>query len=135
MAVELDHLIIPARDKIAAARQLARILDVSWAPASVGPFVAVHVNEGLTIDFDQWTEDFPKGHYCFRVSEPEFEVILARMQALGVAYRSRPHGEPDYAVNTSMGGRIVYWGEPDGHVWELLTESYARAAPQQGEAH
>jgi hypothetical protein len=29
-------------------------------------------------------------------------------------------------VNTSHGGRIVYWSRPDGHVWEALTVSYAR---------
>jgi hypothetical protein len=29
-------------------------------------------------------------------------------------------------INTAHGGRIVYWNEPDGHVWEVLTVSYAR---------
>ncbi len=29
-------------------------------------------------------------------------------------------------VNTHHGGWIVYWNEPDGHVWEALTVSYAR---------
>jgi hypothetical protein len=29
-------------------------------------------------------------------------------------------------VNTQHGGRIVYWNEPAGHVWEALTVSYAR---------
>ena len=32
----------------------------------------------------------------------------------------------DMAVNTQYGGRLVYWNEPDGHVWEILTVSYAR---------
>jgi len=27
-----------------------------------------------------------------------------------------------------LGGRVVYWSEPDAHVWEALTVSYARAA-------
>ena len=126
MAVQLDHLLIPARNKEAAAKQLAEILGVRWGPANVGPFSAVHVNAGLTIDFDEWTEDFPKGHYCFRVAEAEFQAILGRLQASGIAYRSLPHGPEDRKVNTSMRGSIVYWSEPGGHVWELLTESYAR---------
>jgi hypothetical protein len=25
--------------------------------------------------------------------------------------------------------RLVYWSEPDGHVWEALTVSYARRTP------
>jgi hypothetical protein len=130
MAVDLDHLIIPSKSREAAARRLAEILGVTWAPARVGPFTAVHVNNHLTIDFDEWTDEVPKGHYCFRVSEPEFQVILARLVALGIAYRSVPHGPNDSQVNTSLGSCIVYWSEPDGHVWELLTESYARASGQ-----
>lgn len=127
MTVHLDHLLIPSRDKEVAASRLAVILGVSWAPARIGPFAAVHVNEGLTIDFDDWTEAFTKGHYCFRVAEAEFEAILGRMVELGIPYRSLPHGPEDHLVNTSLAGRIVYWGEPEGHIWELLTESYARA--------
>ena len=29
-------------------------------------------------------------------------------------------------INTEYGGRMVYWNEPDGHQWEMLTVSYAR---------
>jgi catechol 2,3-dioxygenase-like lactoylglutathione lyase family enzyme len=126
MPVQIDHLMIPCTDRVAAARTLAEILGVPWAPSRVGPFTAVHVNDGLTIDFDEWTGAFPKGHYCFRVAASEFEDILQRIVASGMDYRSLPHGPPDHQVNTSLGGRIVYWAEPDGHVWELLTESYAR---------
>lgn len=130
MAAQLDHLLIPSKNREAAASRLAQILGVSYAPAKIGPFTAVYVNDGLTIDFDEWTEDFPKGHYCFRVTAPEFQAILGRLVALGVSYRSLPHGEDDNQVNTSLGGPIVYWGEPDGHVWEVLVESYARASGQ-----
>jgi len=126
MAIRLDHLMIPAKDKAAAAECLARILGVPWAQATVGPFAAVFVSDSLTIDFDECSGEFARGHYCFRVSEPEFDAILARLQDAGIAYRSLPHGEDDFRVNTSVGGRIVYWREPDDHVWELLTVSYAR---------
>jgi len=128
MAVHLDHLLIPSKNREAAAKRLAQILGVSYGPAKIGPFTAVHVNDGLTIDFDEWAEVFPKGHYCFRVTESEFQEVLGRLVALGVPYRSLPHGAEDHAVNTSLGSPIVYWSEPDGHVWELLVQSYARAA-------
>jgi hypothetical protein len=65
------------------------------------------------------------------VSEPEFDDILARIRACGIEYRSTPHGAADRQVNTQHGGRIVYWSEPDGHVWEALTVSYARQ-PRKG---
>ena len=126
MTVELDHTIVPALDKKAAAKLLAFILGVPWAEAEAGPFCPVFINEGLTLDFDQADEPFPVQHYCFRVSESEFDEILARIRDKGIQYRSSPHGPVDMQVNTQHGGRIVYWNEPDGHVWEILTVSYAR---------
>jgi hypothetical protein len=128
MSAHLDHLIVPARDAEAAACQLAELLGVAWGRANIGPFMAVYVNEGLTLDFDAWTGELPKGHYCFRVSEEEFDVILGRLVSSRIPYRSLPHGPVDHQVNTALGSRIVYWAEPDGHVWELLTHSYARAS-------
>ena len=126
MAVQLDHLLAPSGDRFAAARQLAHLLGVPWAETGVGPFCPVYVNDGLTLDFDQAEEGFPVLHYCFRVAQDEFDAILARIRAAGIAYRSTPHGATDMQVNTQQGGSIVYWNEPDGHVWELLTVSYAR---------
>ena len=126
MAIQLDHLMVPARDKLAAAKLLADLLGVPWSPTSVGPFAAVFVSDGLTLDFDQWPEPIPLIHYCFRVRQDEFDAILARIQAAGIAYRSAVHGPVDHAVDTAHGGSIVYWNEPDGHQWEMLTVSYAR---------
>ena len=128
MTVELDHTIVPSRDGKAAAKLLAHLLDVPWSESGVGPFCPVYVNDGLTLDFDTTDEPFPVQHYCFRVSEPEFDGILKRIKARGIQYRSTPHGPVDMKVNTQHGGRIVYWNEPDGHVWEALTVSYARQA-------
>jgi catechol 2,3-dioxygenase-like lactoylglutathione lyase family enzyme len=127
MAVQLDHLLVPSRDRVASARLLAELLGVPWAAQSgAGPFSPVFVNDGLTLDFDEWTEPFAKQHFAFRVSEPEFHAILGRIAAAGLEYRSTPHGPVDYKVNRDHGGSIVFWSEPDGHVWELLTVSYAR---------
>jgi hypothetical protein len=126
MTIELDHTIVPSRNRMAAAELLAMLLGVPWAESGVGPFSPVYVSDGLTLDFDQADDPFPIQHYCFRVSESDFDGILARIRARGIAYRSTPHGPVDMQVNTHHGGRIVYWNEPDGHVWEALTVSYAR---------
>ena len=126
MSIQLDHMIVPSRDRRAAAEMLAGILGVPWSEAGAGPFCPVHVNDGLTLDFDQAEGGFPVLHYCFRMSEAEFTGLLARLQALGIEYRSTPHGPVDMQVNTHRGGPIVYWSQPDGHVWEALTVSYAR---------
>lgn len=128
MPIALDHMIVPARDRVAAARRLAQLLGVPWAEqAAVGPFSPVYVSDTLTLDFDEWTESVPRQHYAFRVTDAEFDAILARLQAAGIAFRSTPAGPDDHRVNPAFGGRLVYWGDPDGHVWEILTVSYARA--------
>ncbi|MFZ6049961.1 VOC family protein [Pseudomonas sp. CR3202] len=126
MAIQLDHLMVPARDKLKSAQLLAELLGVPWSAPGIGPFVPVYLNEGLTLDFDEWGEPFPLIHFCFRVSPEEFEAILGRIKAAGIAYRSDVHGPVDHQVNTQHGGRIVYWNVPDGHQWEMLTVSYAR---------
>src|SRR4029453_3239607 len=126
VSLQLDHMIVPSRDRRAAAELLARILNVKWSETGIGPFCPVYVSDELTLDFDQAEGEFPVLHYCFRTSDAEFEALLARLQALGIKYRSSPHGAFDMKVNTEHGGRIVYWTEPDGHIWEALTVSYAR---------
>jgi hypothetical protein len=128
MAIELDHAIVSARDQVAAARQLAELLGVPWSEKTLGPFSAVYVNEGLTLDFIQTDEPFPIEHFCFRVSEQAFDEILGRLQAAGIAYRSDVRGPVDRKINTAYGGRMLYWNEPEGHQWEMLTVSYARRA-------
>ncbi len=130
MRVQLDHLIVPSADRVAGARLLAKLLGVPWAEQGrVGPFSPVYVNDGLTLDFDQWTGPVPQLHYAFRVDAAQFDAILGRIRAEGLAFRSRPHGPDDHKLNPAFGGRIVYWREPDGHVWELLTVSYERQTP------
>jgi catechol 2,3-dioxygenase-like lactoylglutathione lyase family enzyme len=127
MSVQLDHLMVPARNKLASARQLAELLGVPWSESGpAGPFAPVYLNDGLTLDFDEWAEPLPLIHFCFRVSQAQFDAILERIKAAGIAYRSSVHGPVDFRIDTQHGGSIVYWNEPDGHQWEMLTVSYAR---------
>jgi len=124
MKVELDHTIVPSRDKVAAARLLGALLGVPWAPSGVGPFAPVYVNDGLTLDFIDTDEAFPVYHFCFRVGPDDFAAILERIRAAGIAFRSEVRGPVDMQVHAHYGN--VYWNEPDGHQWEMLTTSYAR---------
>ena len=126
MTVQLDHTIVSARDPRAAAKRLGELLGVPWAESGVGPFSPVYVNDGLTLDFIDDASDFPIQHLCFRVSEDEFDAILARIRSAGIQYRSSVRGPQDMRVNTDYGGRMVYWNDPEGHQWEMLTVSYAR---------
>jgi catechol 2,3-dioxygenase-like lactoylglutathione lyase family enzyme len=124
MAIQLDHLIVPSRNRLEGAKFLAHLLDAPWAE-SQGSFTPVYVNEDLTLDFAD-REPFERHHYCFRVTDEEFDAIFGRIRAAGIAYRSRPRGENDRQINTRLGGKNVYWEDADGHLWEILTVSYAR---------
>ena len=128
MTIQLDHTIVPSRTKVASARRLAELLGVEWAETALGPFSAVYVNDGLTLDFIETDEDFPIYHFCFRVDDAEFDAILGRLRAAKIPYRSTVRGPVDHQVDTQFGGRGLYWNEPDDHQWEMLTVSYARPA-------
>jgi catechol 2,3-dioxygenase-like lactoylglutathione lyase family enzyme len=126
MPIHLDHLLVPTRDRVASAKLLAELLGVAWSETGVGPFSPVFINDGLTLDFDQADGPFPAQHYCFRVDPTTFDAVLSRIKAAGIGYRSLPHGHDDGKVNTECGGSIVYWSQPEGHIWEMLTVSYER---------
>ena len=80
MAVELNHTIIPAKDKWASAKFLADILNLEAGP-EWGHFVPVKTGNGVTLDFSDST-DFNQRHFAFLVSEEEFDAALARIRQL-----------------------------------------------------
>jgi catechol 2,3-dioxygenase-like lactoylglutathione lyase family enzyme len=123
--MRLDHVIIPSHDPIGGAKLLAGLLGVPWEE-SRGPFTPVYVNETLTLDF-ALRERFEGHHLCFHVGDADFDAIFGRIQSAGITYRSHPRGEDDMQINRRLGGKNLYWQDADGHLWEILTVSYARA--------
>ena len=118
MTIALDHVLVPTRDKLAAAKLLAELLGVPWAEQGIGPFAPVYVNDGLTLDFDQ-DDSFSPRHYAFKVSEAEFDQIFARIVAAELKYGSGPFAAEDMQINHWSGGRGVYFEDPDGHLLEI----------------
>jgi catechol 2,3-dioxygenase-like lactoylglutathione lyase family enzyme len=119
MAIELNHTIVPAHDKVASAKFFARIFGLRYeGPESY--FAPVRVNATLTLDFANSTQ-FEPHHYAFKVSEEEFNAIFARIQAEGLRYGSEPNALDDMKTNHRGGGRGVYFRDPNGHILELLT--------------
>jgi catechol 2,3-dioxygenase-like lactoylglutathione lyase family enzyme len=125
MTIGLDHVIVPSHNRLEAAKLLAGLLAVPWQ-VSQGDFTPVYINESLTLDFAD-REQFESHHLCFQVSDHDFDAILGRIRDASIPYRSRPRGENDREINTRLGGENVYWQDADGHLWEILTVSYARA--------
>ncbi len=119
MTITLNHTIVPARDKVAAARFFARIFGLRFR-ATKGHFAPVRVNETLTLLFDEDTS-FESHHYAFHVSNGEFDAIFRRIKRDGIAYGSAPWSLDDGKLNEWGGGRGVYFKDPNGHVLELMT--------------
>ena len=120
MAITLNHTIVPAHDKKAAAEFFARLFGLKVDDS--GHFAAVRVNDTLTLDFaDQ--ERFEPHHYAFHVSDAEFDAIFARVKAANIAYSADPFRRDMGQINHWNGGRGVYFPDPDGHLLELLTRT------------
>lgn len=122
MPIVLDHTIVPARDKEAAARLFARLFGLPYDGPS-GHFAPVRVNDTLTFDFDQFDEGaaYENHHYAFHVDEATFDAVLGRVKAEGLTFGSHPWSPENGELNSWNGGRGVYFRTPDGHLLELLT--------------
>jgi catechol 2,3-dioxygenase-like lactoylglutathione lyase family enzyme len=119
MTISLNHTIVPARDKEAAAHFFAQTFGLNFD----GPgehFAPVRVNDRLTLLFDD-DDSFEPHHYAFHVSDAEFDAIFRRVKEAGIVYGSAPWSLDDGKLNDWNGGRGVYFTNPDGHVLELMT--------------
>ena len=120
MAIILNHTIVPARDKLAAARFFASIFGLNFNEQESDHFAPVRVNETLTLLFDQDTS-FDSHHYAFHVSDAEFDAVFERIKKAGLSYGSAPWSLDDGDLNDWNGGRGVYFKDPNGHVLELMS--------------
>jgi hypothetical protein len=120
MTVELNHTIVAARDKMAAATFLTDLLGLP-APTPFGPFLVVTLGNGVSLDFIETSEDIHPQHYAFLVSESDFDVIFDRIRALDLTYWADPAHQQPGEINKRDGGRGVYFDDPNGHYLELLT--------------
>jgi catechol 2,3-dioxygenase-like lactoylglutathione lyase family enzyme len=119
MSITLNHTIVPAKDKDAAARFFARIFGLNY-DGPMSHFAPVRVNEELTLDFDT-ADSFEPHHYAFHVSDDEFDAIFQRVQEAGIPWGSDPRSAANRQLNSRKGGRGVYFHDLDGHLLELLT--------------
>jgi catechol 2,3-dioxygenase-like lactoylglutathione lyase family enzyme len=130
MTIRLDHTIVPATDKIAAAEFFADIFGLAVKPGP-GHFAQVQVNESLTLDFADEPEAWggpgfdprtgQSHHYAFHVSEAEFEAIFGRVKAKGLLYGSGPYSHTDGQIYSRRGGHGFYFEDPYGHLLEVMT--------------
>ena len=111
MAIELNHTVVPACDKVASAKFFARIFGLAFDESAVGYFAPVRINDSLTLDF-AGSDRVATHHYAFKVSEDEFDAIFARIHAEGIPHGSEPFSREDMKINHRGGGRGVYFDDP-----------------------
>ncbi|MGH3935559.1 MAG: VOC family protein [Pseudonocardiaceae bacterium] len=123
MTVELNHTVVAARDKLAAATFLTDLFGLP-APTPFGPFQVVALSNGVSLDYVDTSDDINPQHYAFLVSESDFDAIFGRIQALELEYWDDPFHRQPGEINTRDGGRGVYFDDPNGHILEILTRPY-----------
>ena len=123
MSVEFNHTIVHARDRMAAAAEVAEILGLD-APSTFGPFAVVELANGASLDFMDETADFEGQHFAFLVSEEEFDGVYGRIKAWGLDHWADPRQERPGEINTNDGGRGLYWQGPDRHWLGIITRPY-----------
>ncbi|RVW00407.1 VOC family protein [Rhodococcus spongiicola] len=120
MSISLNHTIVLARDKQVSASFLTTLFGLPDA-VPVGPFLAVHLDNDVTLDFaDPPVEVLPQ-HYAFQVTEEDFDVIYGRILERGLEHWADPHNTQPGEINRNNGGRGVYFRDPAGHNLEILT--------------
>jgi catechol 2,3-dioxygenase-like lactoylglutathione lyase family enzyme len=123
MSIRLNHTLVPAHDKEAAAQLFADIfgLSVSYTNPGTTPgrFAVVRVGD-VNLTFDD-VDQFEPHHYAFHVGDAEFGAILARVKAHGLPYAADPFYRKPEQLNANEGGRGFYFLTPDKHNIELLT--------------
>ena len=133
MAVQLNHTIVPARDKAASARFLSELLDLP-APTVLEPFAIVQVGE-TSLDFVDSDDEISSRHFAFLVTEAEFDRFFGRIQERRLPFWADPGREHQGEINRWDGGRGVYFDDPDGHLLELITRPYGTGGTTSDNPH
>src|SRR4029078_10817544 len=105
MAITFNHTIVAAKDREQSARFFTDLFGLP-AAREFGPFLAVELNHGVSLDYAQSsgdTEIHPQ-HYAFLVSEEEFDAIYGRIRERGLQHWADPHGNHPGEINHNDGG-------------------------------
>jgi catechol 2,3-dioxygenase-like lactoylglutathione lyase family enzyme len=123
MPAQLNHLIIAAHNKQESAQFLVELLNLS-APVAAGHFLAVKLDNDVTLDYIETQTDFELQHYAFLVSDNIFDYALSCIRERKIEHWADPRRARPNEINTNDGGRGVYFLDPSGHYLEIITRPY-----------
>ncbi|MFF1508682.1 VOC family protein [Streptomyces sp. NPDC058326] len=123
MAVTFNHTIIAAKDRHESAKFFRELLELPEAP-SWGPFLNVQLTDGVLIQFAEPPVEIQMQHYAFLVDDELFDRAYGRLRDQGIEHWADPQMQRPGETNTEHGGRGVYFKDPAGHAFELITRPY-----------
>jgi catechol 2,3-dioxygenase-like lactoylglutathione lyase family enzyme len=123
MSVAFNHTIVWCRDQARSAAFLAELLERA-EPHRMGPFLAVELDNGVTLDFDEMgDEEVPTQHLAFLVDLGVFERAFGKLQARGAEHWADPGRTQPGRTYEHGRDRGFYFFDPDHHLLELITRS------------
>jgi catechol 2,3-dioxygenase-like lactoylglutathione lyase family enzyme len=128
VSVDLNHTIVACSDQHRSAAFLTEILGLP-AATRFGRFLVVATDNGVSLDFAETDAAITSQHYAFLTSEDEFTAIFERITERGIQYWADPRRSRPGEINRNDGGRGVYFGDPDGHMIEVITRPYGSGSP------
>jgi catechol 2,3-dioxygenase-like lactoylglutathione lyase family enzyme len=128
MPARLNHTIVWCRDKKKSARFLTEVLGLP-PPRRFMHFLVVDLANDVSVDYyEEKDEPIALQHLAFLVGEDEFDAALARVRERTAQIWADPAKTQPGQVNHHFGGRGVYFDDPDGHLFEIITTPYGNPA-------
>jgi catechol 2,3-dioxygenase-like lactoylglutathione lyase family enzyme len=124
MPPRLNHTIVWCRDQRKSAEFLATVLGLP-PPRRFMQFLVVNLANDVSVDYyEEKVEPIALQHLAFLVDEAEFAPALARVRTLTKEIWADPAKREPGRINHHFGGRGVYFDDPDGHLFEIITKPY-----------
>ena|SRR5437870_7743663 len=131
MSVQLNHTIVWCRDQKISATFLAEMLGLQ-APTRFGPFLVVEADNGVSLDYHETGAEIVSQHYAFLIGEDDFDAVFGRIEERRLDHWADPSQMRPGEINHNDGGRGVYFGDPDGHLLEVITRPYGSGGSETG---
>jgi Lactoylglutathione lyase and related lyases len=129
MAAQLNHTIVWCHDQERSATFLTEILGLPPPRRFMG-FLVVDLANDVSVDYlpAESDERIALQHLAFLVSEEEFDGALARVRERTAEIWADPAKRQPGRINRHFGGRGVYFEDPNGHLFEIITTPYGDPA-------
>lgn len=122
---KLNHTIVWCQDQEKSAKFLSEILGLPPPRRFLG-FLVVDLANEVSVDYlpAEAGEPIALQHLAFLVSEEEFDGALERVRERTTEIWADPAKRQPGRINRHFGGRGVYFEDPNGHLFEIITTPY-----------